>query len=77
MEVIVGIAAGVAVLISLPKLKGKFGKGLAPALATAGNRVGDAYAKAARKLEEKIESLEDAAAERKHQQRSPVDRSDV
>jgi hypothetical protein len=55
-----GIAVGAAARTAYPRLKEKLG----PLLAGAGAAVGDAYTEAARRVAEKVESVQDAMAER-------------
>ena len=60
-----GAAPGAAAGANLPLLKEKFGPLIAAALA-ASSAVGDSYAEVAKRVAEKVEAVEDAMAEMKH-----------
>jgi hypothetical protein len=62
----VGTALGAAVGANLPMLKEKFGPLVAAALAGINSAVGDSYAEVAKRVAEKVESVQDAMAEMKH-----------
>jgi hypothetical protein len=55
----VGVAVGAVARSAYPQLKEKLG----PLLAGAGAAVGDAYSEAAKRVAEKVESVQDAMAE--------------
>jgi hypothetical protein len=61
-----GAALGAAAGANLPLLKEKFGPLIAAALAGASSAVGDSYAEVAKRVAEKVEAVEDAMAEMKH-----------
>ena len=57
-----GAIAGAAVVKNFQQIKTRMG----PFVATAGDAVGDAYSAAARKVGDRVESLQDAVAEMRH-----------
>jgi hypothetical protein len=61
-----GVAVGAAARSAYPQLKEKLG----PLLAGAGAAIGDAYTEVAKRVAEKVESVQDAMAER--QQPAPT-----
>jgi hypothetical protein len=61
-----GAALGAAAGANLPLLKEKFGPLIAAALAGASSAVGDSYAEVAKRVAEKVEAVQDAMAEMKH-----------
>jgi hypothetical protein len=61
-----GAALGAAAGANLPLLKEKFGPIIAAALAGASSAVGDSYAEVAKHVAEKVEAVQDAMAEMKH-----------
>jgi hypothetical protein len=61
-----GAAIGAAAGANLPLLKEKFGPLIAAALAGVSSAVGDSYAEVAKRVAEKVEAVEDAMAEMKH-----------
>jgi hypothetical protein len=62
-----GAVFGAAAGANLPLLKEKFGPLLAAALAGASSAVGDSYAEVAKHVAEKVEAVQDAMAEMKHE----------
>jgi hypothetical protein len=56
-----GVAAGVAARAAFPEFKEKVG----PLLAGAGAALGDAYIEVARRVAEKVESVQDSVAEKR------------
>jgi hypothetical protein len=58
-----GVAAGAAVKSAYPQLKEKLG----PLLAGAGAALGDAYTEVAKRVAEKVESVQDGMAEKRQQ----------
>jgi len=67
-----GAIVGAVGAKNYPKIKAK----VAPWLATAGEAAGDAYTAAARRVGERIEAMQDAMAEARHQGSRPPDASD-
>jgi hypothetical protein len=61
-----GAALGAAAGANLPLLKEKLGPLFAAALAGASSAVGDSYAEVAKRVAEKVEAVQDAMAEMKH-----------
>jgi hypothetical protein len=61
-----GAMVGAAAGANYPKLKEKFGPILAAALAGVSSAVGDSYAEVAKRVAEKVEAVQDAMAEMKH-----------
>ncbi len=57
-----GALAGAAVVKNLDQIKSRMG----PIVTTAGDAFGDAYSAAARKVGDRVESLQDAMAEMRH-----------
>ncbi len=57
-----GAVAGAAVVKNLDQIKSRMG----PFVANAGDAFGDAYSAAARKVGDRVESLQDAMAEMRH-----------
>jgi hypothetical protein len=62
-----GAAFGAAAGANFPLLKEKFGPLLAAAWAGASSAVGDSYADLAKHVAEKVEAVQDAMAEMKHE----------
>ncbi len=62
-----GAAFGAAAGANFPLLKEKFGPLLAAAWAGASSAVGDSYADIAKHVAEKVEAVQDAMAEMKHE----------
>ena len=62
-----GAAFGAAAGANFPLLKEKFGPLLAAAWAGASSAVGDSYAEVAKHVAEKVEAVQDAMAEMKHE----------
>jgi len=62
----VGAAVGAAAGANLPLLKEKFGPLVVAALAGINSAVGDSYAEVAKRVVERVESVQDAMAEMKH-----------
>jgi hypothetical protein len=58
-----GVAVGAAARSAYPQLKDKLG----PLLAGAGAALGDAYTEVAQRVVEKVESVQDAVAEKRRQ----------
>jgi hypothetical protein len=58
-----GVAVGAAARSAYPQLKDKLG----PLLAGAGAALGDAYTEVAKRVAEKVESVQDAVAEKRQQ----------
>jgi hypothetical protein len=58
-----GVAVGAAARSAYPQLKEKLG----PLLAGAGAAMGDAYAEVAKRVAEKVESVQDTMAEKRQQ----------
>jgi hypothetical protein len=58
-----GVAASAAARAAYPQVKEKLG----PLLAGAGAALGDAYTEAARRVAEKVESVQDTMAEKRQQ----------
>ncbi len=61
-----GAIAGAAVVKNLDMIKSRMG----PIVNTAGDAFGDAYSAAARKVGDRVESLQDAMAEMRHKGQS-------
>jgi hypothetical protein len=61
-----GVAIGAAAGANLPFLKEKFAPLIGTALAGASSAVGDSYAEIAKCIAEKVEAVQDAMAEMKH-----------
>jgi hypothetical protein len=60
-----GVAVGAMARASYPQLKEKFGPLLASALAGVSSAVGESYSELAKRVGEKVESVQDAMAEMK------------
>lgn len=61
-----GVALGAAAGANLPLLKEKFGPLISAALAGASSAISDSYADVAKHVAEKVEAVQDAMAEMKH-----------
>lgn len=61
-----GAVLGATVGANLPLLKEKFGPLITAALAGASSAIGDSYAEVAKRVAEKVEAVQDAMAEMKH-----------
>jgi hypothetical protein len=61
-----GVAVGAAARSAFPVLKEKFGPLVAGALAGAGTAFSESYAEVAKRVAEKVETVQDAMAEMKH-----------
>lgn len=61
-----GVAFGAVAGANLPFLKEKFAPLIGAALAGASSAIGDSYAEVAKHIAEKVEAVQDAMAEMKH-----------
>jgi hypothetical protein len=61
-----GVAVGAAARSAFPVLKEKFGPLIAGTMAGAGTAFNESYAEIAKRVAEKVETVQDAMAEMKH-----------